>query len=228
MIVIENKKLRSFLRRFIPFFLVPATLAAAALLPDNKQYWLAALALALLAFVLFVSGFEKKKTGSRRLVSVSILSALAVVGRLIPFFKPVSAIVILTGIYFGPEAGFLCGASSALVSNFFFGQGPWTPFQMVAWGLIGFFSGFLSGPLKKSRVFLLFWGILTGAMFSMIMDVWTVLWYSQGLKLSLYLEALYTSLSHLILYCASNLIFLLFLAKPVGEKLSRLKIKYGM
>ncbi|MBQ9543877.1 MAG: ECF transporter S component, partial [Clostridia bacterium] len=158
MIVIENKKLRGFLGKFIPFFLVPLTLAAAAFLPDNKQYWLAALALALLAFVLFVSGFEKKKTGSRRLVSVSILSALAVVGRLIPFFKPVSAIVILTGMYFGPEAGFLCGASSALVSNFFFGQGPWTPFQMVAWGLIGLFSGFLSKPLEKSRVFLLLWG----------------------------------------------------------------------
>ena len=156
------------------------------------------------------------------------MSSLAVVGRFIPFFKPVSAIVILTGAYFGPEAGFLCGSSAALVSNFFFGQGPWTPFQMAAWGMIGLISGYISRPILKSRVLLIVWGALAGALFSMIMDVWTVLWYAGTLKADLYVEALYTSLTHLILYSVSNVAFLFLMARPVGEKLSRLKTKYGV
>ena len=226
MIVIKNSALRGFIRRFVPWVLIPGALVAGALLPDDQQYWLAALVIAVLSVVLFISGFEKKKTGSRRLVTVSVMSALAVVGRFIPFFKPVSALVILTGAYFGPEAGFLCGSSAALVSNFFFGQGPWTPFQMAAWGMIGLLSGYMSRPLLKSRALLILWGALAGAMFSMIMDVWTVLWYARGLRADLYLEALWTSLTHLILYSVSNVGFLILLARPIGEKLSRLKTKY--
>ena len=78
--------------------------------------------------------------------------ALSVTGRFIPFFKPVTALTVLTAVYLGGEAGFLCGALSAVISNFWFGQGPWTPFQMLAWGMIGLFAGLLASPLKRSRI----------------------------------------------------------------------------
>ena len=104
--------------------------------------------------------FDKKKPQARDMVPIAVMAAIAVVGRTVfeiiplPNFKPCSAIIIITAVSFGPEAGFLTGALTALVSNFIFGQGPWTPFQMLAWGLIGLFAGYLSAPLKKSRLLL--------------------------------------------------------------------------
>ena len=101
---------------------------------------------------------------TRRYVIISIMIALSVVGRFIPFFKPVAALTIISGIYIGVDAGIMVGSFSILLSNFYFGQGPWTPFQMLGWGMIGFMSGFLAKPLKKSKVFLLVFGVLSGVL----------------------------------------------------------------
>ena len=107
----------------------------------------------------FIS-FEKGKNDARRIVIIAVMTALSVAGRFvfapIPFFKPVTAIVIITAIYLGSEAGFITGAFSAVVSNFYFGQGPWTPFQMLAWGLIGFLAACLLKNLLRVRCCLLF------------------------------------------------------------------------
>ncbi|MBQ8440150.1 MAG: ECF transporter S component, partial [Clostridia bacterium] len=146
----------------------------------------------------------------------------------IPFFKPVTAITMLSAIYLGSEAGFATGAFAALLSNFYFGQGPWTPFQMLAWGLIGLIAGILSKPLQKSRVLLLICGAVSGILFSMVMDVWNLLWTYNTLDLRLYGGVLLTALPHTVLYTVSNLVFLWLMAKPFGEKLNRIKIKYGV
>ena len=66
-----------------------------------------------------------KEMTSRRMVLVAIMTALSIAGRFIPMFKPVTAISIITGAYLGGGSGFLVGALSALLSNFYFGQGPW-------------------------------------------------------------------------------------------------------
>ena len=93
--------------------------------------------------------FEKKRPQAREMVPIAVMAALAVTGRAVfsavplPNFKPCSAVVIITALSFGPEAGFLTGALTAFISNFIFGQGPWTPWQMFAWGLIGFLAGIL-------------------------------------------------------------------------------------
>ena len=131
-------------------------------------------------------------------------------------------------MYLGGEAGFLVGSLSALLSNFYFGQGPWTAFQMLAWGLIGYVAGLMAEPLKRNRVFLLAYGVLSGIAFSLIMDVWTVLWYSAGFDVELYAASVIAAIPHTILYASSNFIFLFFLAKPFGDKLERMKIKYGV
>ncbi len=228
MLTIKNKTLRQILKILIPFVLIPTIAVLGSVVFDEKKHIFVSLSVAILSVVLFITGFEKKQTGTRRQVLVSIIIALSIAGRFIPFFKPVTAITVITAIYLGGEAGFLVGSFSALLSNFYFGQGPWTAFQMLAFGLLGLFAGFLSKPLRKSKIALLIYGVVSGIAFSFIMDIWTVLWYSEGFSWSLYSAALITAIPHTVLYAISNFIFLLVLAKPFGEKLNRIKIKYGV
>lgn len=228
MIVIKNNKVRNILKIVIPFVIVPVLVLLGSLVFGEKRHLLISFGVALLAVLLFISGFEKKVTGSRRMVIVAVMIALCIVGRFIPFFKPVTALTIITAIYLGGESGFLVGALAAVLSNFYFGQGPWTPFQMLAWGLTGLIAGYIARPLKKSKAFLLTFGVLSGVVFSFVMDVWTVLWYNGSFNPELYLSSIVAALPHTVLYGGSNFIFLWFLAKPFGEKLERIKIKYGI
>ena len=228
MLTIGNKKIRTLLRFVIPLVLIPTVAVLGTVVFDEKKHLFISFFIAILSLLLFITGFEKKATGTRRMVIVAVMIALCVVGRFIPFFKPITAITVITAIYLGGESGFLVGSLSALLSNFYFGQGPWTAFQMLAWGLIGLVAGFLSKPLRKSRALLLIYGVISGVAFSFTMDVWTVLWYNDTFDLTLYLTALGTALPHTVLYSVSNFIFLWFMAKPFGEKLDRIKIKYGV
>ena len=228
MIAIENARIRRALKIIIPFAAIPFTVLLGGTVFSARSYAFVSLAVAALSVALFISGFEKKQTGARRLVIVTVLIALACAGRFIPLIKPVASIVIISGIYLGGEAGFLTGAFSALISDFYFGQGPWTPFQMLAWGLVGLFAGLSSGVLKKSRAALLVYGALAGAAYSAIMDVWTVLWYNGAFDIKLYIAALGTAAHYTDSYAASNVIFLWVLARPFGQKLERMHIKYGI
>ncbi len=228
MTVIKSKGLRKALGIVVPSVLIPLAAILGTIVFDEKKHMFVSLFVAVLSVLLFIAGFEKKEIGTRRAVIVSVMTALSVVGRFIPFFKPVTALTIITAMYLGSESGFAVGAFSAFLSNFYFGQGPWTPFQMLAWGLIGYAAGFLSAPLKKSRAFLLFFGVISGIAFSAVMDVWTVLWYSNGFDFKLYLSALLSAVPYTVLYSVSDFLFLFFLARPFGEKLERIKIKYGV
>lgn len=228
MIVIRNARVRQVLRWAVPLIAIPLLVALGATVVDSKRHLLVSFGVAALAVVLFLTGFERKLTGSRRLVLVSCMTALCIVGRFIPFFKPVTALTIITGMYLGGESGFLTGAMAALLSNFYFGQGPWTPFQMLALGLLGLCSGWLARPLKRRRPLLLLWGVFAGIAYSMMMDVWTVLWYDGGFRPELYLSAIVTALPYTAVYSLSNLFFLWCLARPFGEKLERVRIKYGV
>ncbi len=228
MMVIKNPAIKRFLKITVPFFAVPLLVLLGALEFDEKRYLLISFGVAVLALLLFFTGFEKKKTGSRRMVLAAVMIALCIAGRFLPFFKPVTALTVITAMYLGSESGFLVGALAAILSNFYFGQGPWTPFQMLAWGLIGLVAGYMATPLKRSRPFLLTFGVLAGILFSFVMDIWTVLWYDGSFHGGLYLSALITAIPHTVLYALSNFIFLWFMAKPFGEKLERIQIKYGI
>lgn len=228
MIMIKNKTHRKIIRWAVPFAAIPLLALIGAVTFEEKRNILLSMAAAFLALILFASGFEKKSTGTRRIVIVSVMTALCFAGRFIPILKPINALIIITALYIGSEAGFLVGALSAVLTNFYFGQGPWTVFQMLAWGMIGYIAGILADSLRKNRKFLLFYGTITGIFYSCIMDVWTVLWYAGSLNLKLYVSALVTAIPYMLSYIASNLIFLSLLAKPFGQKLERIKIKYGV
>ncbi len=227
-LVINDLRLRLTVKYAIALVLIPALAVAGSIAFDEKRHIFISLAIAVMALLVFFTGYEKKQVGTRRMVITAIMTALCFVGRFVPVIKPMTALLILTGAYLGCEAGFLTGALTALISNFWFGQGPWTAFMMLALGLIGFASGLMSGVLIKNRPALIIFGAVCGAGYSMIMDIWTVLWYAEGFSVKLYIAALGTSLPYLLSYAASNVVFLILLGKPVGDKLMRIKIKYGV
>lgn len=228
MIAIKNAGIRSFIRTAFPFIFIPVFTILGSAFFDSGKHLIISLGVAVMTLLVFVSGYEKKKTGTRRMVIASVMIALCVLGRFIPVFKPITALTIITGMYLGGETGFLVGSLSAVISNIFAGQGPWTAFQMLSWGLIGLIAGLAAKPLKTSRILLLVYGALSGIAYSFIMDIWTTLWYSGGFDTAVYLSALVTAIPYTVSYAVSNFIFLLFLAKPFGEKLERLHIKYGV
>ena len=232
MVQIKNENLRKTLRIVVPFVLIPLVVLAGVFVFKENMYAWVTVACVILALILFYASFDKKIVGTRRMVIIAVMTALSVIGRavfsMIPAFKPITSIVIITAIWIGPESGFLVGSLTAVISNFQFGQGPWTPFQMFAWGMIGLIAGYLGDPLRRSRVALAVYGAFAGIAYSMIMDVWTVLWYGEGFKWELYVAALATAVPYTIGYAVSNVIFLLVLGRPFGEKLQRVKIKYGV
>lgn len=224
------------IKKWISYFLlciaIPAIVLIGSMLFKDKQYAWISLCVALLSCIPFFLAFEKGKSGSKEMILIAVMVALSVIGRIlftpIPGFKPVTALVVITAIYFGPQAGFMTGSLTAVISNFYFGQGPWTPFQMVVWGLIGFIAGLLAKPLKKSRILLSVYGIFAGIIFSLLMDVWTVLWWDGTFQISRYLAAIVSALPFTAEYAVSNVIFLLILSGPIGKILERIKMKYEL
>lgn len=209
---------------------IPLVILLGVTVFKNSQYIIISLAVAVLACLPFFISFESKMQSSARIIIIAVMSALTVVGRIIfaavPAFKPVTALVVITAMYFGSEAGFITGALSAIISNLYFGQGAWTPFQMFTWGLIGLIAGFLSKPLKKSKLFLCIYGIFSGVIFSLIMDVFSTVWLDGTFNLKRYLTLIASAVPFTVIYAVSNVIFLLLLAKPIGKKLERVKTKY--
>ena len=155
--------------------LAAAVVAAAwtVLIPDD-----AALALLLVAGALIVAGvawLEGAPGSSKELVLIATLSAAAAAGRVlfaaIPNVQPVTVIVVVTGVALGPRAGMAVGGLSALVSNFYLGQGAYTPWQMLAWGGCGLLGG-LAAPLLRRRVPLALTCFALGFAFDAALDVW--------------------------------------------------------
>lgn len=225
----KTKKLTALLLLCV---IVPITVILSYSLFQNQRYDVISIAVALISTLSFVLSFEKNSANGKLVAIIAVMTALSVAGRFvfspIAFFKPVTAIVVITALYFGSEAGFITGAFSALLSNFYFGQGPWTPFQMMVWGMIGLLTGLLAKYIKKNFFTLAIWGAFSGILYSMVMDIWTTLWADSSFNLERYFFFVASSLPIMAVYAVSNVIFLLLLTKPMGKKLERLKTKYGI
>lgn len=201
----------------------------------SRKYYFISLVIVIYSIIPFFMVFEGRKPQAREMIVLATLAGIATAGRgaffMIPHFKPMVAIVIITGISFGAESGFLVGAVTMLVSNMLFGQGPWTPWQMLALGMIGFISGVLHrvGMLPAKRLTLCIYGFLMTVFVyggimnpaSVVMSVYEVTWQS---LLAAYISGLPVDLVH----AASTFLFLWVGAKPLIEKLQRMKMKYGL
>lgn len=179
--------------------------------------------------------FEGRKPQARELVIIAVLAGIAVAGRMaffmIPQFKPVIAIVIISGLCFGAEAGFFVGATTAFVSNLFAGQGPWTPWQMLALGLIGFLAGLLFQKkiLKSGRLSLSIYGFLTTFfIYGGVMNMASLMIYASVITWESVLAVYLTGAPFDLIHAFSTVFFLLIASQPMIEKLERIKIKYGL
>lgn len=212
--------------------LIPVAVASGTFLPFERAEAAAMLAVAVLALVPPFVSFEKKDHTAAEVMILASLVAFSAVSRIaffaLPGVKPVTAVVVLAGVYLGCEAGFAVGALSALVSGMAFGLGSWTPFQMFAWGLVGLLAGCFARTMRERRVPLLLFGVLSGVLYSLLMDVWTVLSAEGAFALPRFAAAVITALPVTAVYALSNAAFLLLLQKPARRIFGRLKTRYGV
>ncbi len=218
---------------FLLFFIPITILSGMKFLEDRKVYFISLLVI-LEAMIPFLFLFERRKPKAREVVLLSVLCAICVAGRaaffMLPQFKPTVAIVIITGVCFGGETGFLVGAISAFVSNFLFGQGPWTPWQMFALGIIGLLAGliFYRDKKKKKGPMCVFGCFAAIFIYGGIMNPLAVLQTQSNPTFSMFLTAYLSGLSFDLVHAAATVFFLWVLSNPMIEKLARIKIKYGM
>jgi len=235
-----DEKKRRLIRRIVSAVLilvfVPSVVLVGLLEWQDRKYYIVSILIIIFSMAPFFLVFEKRRPRARELTLIAVMVALGVAGRaafyMLPQFKPIAAIVIITGVSLGSEAGFITGALTAFVSNMFFGQGPWTPWQMFALGLIGFLSGILFNDQIKTkwRLFLLcaFGAFATVGIYGQIMDTQFVFASAQKVTWDMFLAAYASGLPMNLIFAAATVFFLLVLTKPLLNKLGRIKKKHGV
>lgn len=217
----------------VVFVLIPLTLFLGTKLP-GRTYYLTSTLIVIYMLIPFLLAFEGRKPQSRELVLLAVMCALAVASRVaipLPHFKPIYAVIMLCGIAFGAESGFLVGALSAFVSNFFAGQGPYTPWQMLAYGAAGLIAGFVSARkwIGKTPLELAFVGFFGSFLVvSPILDTCSVFVILPTFSLSGALPVYISGFPMNLLQSVCTFVTMLFLGAPLLKKLDRLKTKYGI
>lgn len=213
--------------------MIPGTLFLGTRL-SGRWYYLTSTMMIVEIMIPFFLAFETRRPQARELVTLAVMCALAVASRvviLIPNFKPMTAIIMITGIALGAQSGFVCGAVGAFASNFFFSQGPWTPWQMMAYG----FAGFLAGGLFHKRfrlrnpAALAVWGFFAIVLvIGPLLDCCTVFTVSSRITWKYALAVFTAGFAYNVQHGLACAVTLLLFSKPLLSKLERLKTKYGM
>ena len=220
------------------FLLIPATLFLGTQL-TGRAYYLTSTLIIIETMLPFFFAFETRKPQARELVTIAVMCALAVAARVlvqIPAFKPILGIIMISGIALGAEAGFLTGAVSAFASNFFFSQGPWTPWQMMAYGVAGFLSGllfhkkrpFADKPWLSSAVLAVYGFFAIVCIVGPLLDTCSV--FTVGARITgKFILAVYSAgLIPNVILGAATAVTMFLVSRPLLGKLDRLRIKYGM
>ena len=225
---------KSNLATLLIFLLViPATLILGSRM-SGKSYYLTSTLIIVELLIPFFLTFEGRKPQARELVVIAVMCALAVAARVaipIPNFKAIYAIIMIAGIAFGPESGFLVGAVAALASNFFLSQGPYTPWQMMGYGAGGMLAGFLFQKGRLPRKPLLmgivgFFGVLL--LVGPLLDTCTVFLAPISMNLTSILAIYISGFPVNVSQGLSTFAVMFLLGKPLLEKLERIQVKYGM
>ena len=219
----------------IVLLFIPLTIYIGSVFLYDQKYLFISLLVLLECMLPFFLVFEGRKPQARELILIAVLCALAVAGRTafaaLPQIKPVLALVIISGAALGGETGFIVGATSMLVSNMYFGQGAWTPWQMFAAGLIGLISGvlFQKGLMARHRGLISVFGfIVTITVYGGIMNFSSLVLSHLEINTATVITFYAQGLPYDIIHAFSTAAFLFFLSEPMLEKLERMKTKYGL
>ncbi len=186
-----------------------------------------------LAMLPFYVRLESKKMRAEEILLIAMLGAIAAISRIpfapLPSVQPTSFVIMMSALVFGPEVGFLVGSIAAIVSNLFLGQGPWTPWQMFCWGMIGFTAGMLRNTFIMKRL----WGknvfgFIWGFVFGWIMNLWFLLGFYEDLSWPLFVSAYAASFYFDLAHAVSNVVFITFFSAIWLKILGRIKMKYGL
>lgn len=236
-VVVSDRKLskRTMVAGMMILLLIPLTLFVGVYYLEDRKYYFISMLLILEVMLPFAMVFESRKPQARELMVIAVLCAIGVAGRaaffMIPQFKPVMAIVIIAGVAFGGEVGFLVGAVTAVASNMFFGQGPWTPWQMFSFGIVGFMAGILfrKGFLRSNPISLsIYGGLATFFIYGGLMNPASVIMFQPNPTKEMFLLAYIQGIPFDLIHAISTVIFLWIISQPMLEKLERIKLKYGL
>lgn len=208
-------------------------LVASIFLFKYHAYLLLSLAIIACTMLPFFARFEIRKITGREVVMLAMLAAIAAIGRVpfaaLPSVQPTSFVIIMAGLVFGAESGFIVGAVAAIVSNIFLGQGPWTPWQMYAWGMMGMSAGLLRNTWWMKQMWgKVIFGFIWGYVFGWFMNMWIIVSNIENLTwsyfTSIYIASIYFDLAHGV----SNVFFLIIFSASWMKILGRFKRKYGL
>lgn len=204
------------------------------LFADSVNYYIVSVVILIASMLPFFVSYEQKKVTARDITLTATLIALAVVSRaafyLIPQVKPIAAVVIVSAVCLGAHKGYIVGAFSAFVSNFIFGQGMWTPFQMVALGTVGLLAGLIFRWLKVNRYTLSIVGfVLATVVYGAIVDMSTVLSaYGNNVTLKGALSIYASGAVFSLVFGGTTAVFLFLFGMPFITKIERISKKYGL
>ncbi|WP_456272911.1 ECF transporter S component [Bacillus sp. AK031] len=200
----------------------------------NQQHYLALSLLIMAAsFLPFMISFSARQVMSRELVVIAILASIAAVSRVpfasLPSIQPTTFVIIMAAMVLGPQSGFVVGTLAAIVSNLFLGHGPWTPWQMYAWGMIGLAAGLLGNTrFMQNKIGRCIFGFIAGIAFGWIMNLWFVVGVIQDFNwpaiFLYYSTSFYFDLAHAV----CNVIFLWVFSAGWMKIIGRFKVKYGL
>ncbi len=173
--------------------------------------------------------YEQSKPTVESIVLIAVLTAIATVGRLIlmsiPAVNLASFVIIMVGVVFGKEEGFLVGALTALVSGIFMGMGYWVIFQMLAWGLMGASAGYLASRFD-SLPFRFIFGLAWGFLYGWITDVSAIFYSGTALQISPIIALYINGFTYDLTHGVTNAVLLVVLYDWFKKMFTRAKVKY--
>ncbi len=200
---------------------------------QTTSFYLTAAVILIFSILPFLLSYEKSLPSARELALIAVLISLAVISRavfyLVPQFKPIGAVVIAAAVCLGAERGYVIGAFSAFISNFIFGQGIHTPFQMAALGLVGFAAGFIFKKIKPNRWLLAIVGFfLTFVLYGVIADTSSVIFLADHFTLASAAAVYAAGLPFSAIFGGATAVFLFLFGEEFIKKINRINIKYGI